>query len=433
MLMLMWARFLKVSKLCYLLAAALIPIGAGNAQSPEYGSPEWRKDEEIGQPLFATQTFRRFSEQPGLCRLEVAVEVMNDMLQFVSDHDQFAASAELEISIIKDNGDQVFRSTKYPKRTVASYEQTNSRREYIVETFCADLPPSKYLVKVHLLDQESQQSRVIERNVELTLPSTRKLVALSDLILAATGDTDESGVPLAPIVNGTIQDKNAVLYCHFDLECLKPNAACQLRLFVIDSKGIRKLEDSLTVLNGWGSTSYSLGFSCQDLLFSLYDVELDAICGGDTVVSRTQFRINYHGLPDAVRNLDQAIRQLKYVASDDEISRLSGAFPSRKEEEFIKFWNSNFPTPGEVMNGKMVEYYDRIEYANQQFSNGREGWVTDRGKVLVLFGKPNEIEHRTVEGETTVFEVWTYSTLNKRFVFEDEYGFGDYRLATPLW
>ncbi len=68
---------------------------------------------------------------------------------------------------------------------------------------------------------------------------------------------------------------------------------------------------------------------------------------------------------------------------------------------------------------------------NRNFSYTRkEGWKTDRGRVFIVFGPPDRVERGTPSRYTQGdYEVWYYDELREKFVFLDEYGFGDFRLV----
>ncbi len=55
------------------------------------------------------------------------------------------------------------------------------------------------------------------------------------------------------------------------------------------------------------------------------------------------------------------------------------------------------------------------------------------GMVYILYGTPNDIERHPFNISRKPYEVWYYYDLNRNFVFQDDNGFGDYRLVTPLF
>jgi GWxTD domain-containing protein len=114
---------------------------------------------------------------------------------------------------------------------------------------------------------------------------------------------------------------------------------------------------------------------------------------------------------------------------------------AREKEIFIEaFWKQRDPTPGTPENEFKEEHYRRIDYANRYF--GRQsplpGWKTDRGRIHIILGEPNDIQRFDNTAETYPAEVWFYqgkteSGLPPAFniVFFKEHGSGDYKLYSP--
>lgn len=82
------------------------------------------------------------------------------------------------------------------------------------------------------------------------------------------------------------------------------------------------------------------------------------------------------------------------------------------KHEIDRFWLSNI---GDMERASRVirEYYDRVEQANKQFSNFKEGWMTDMGMVYVLFGPPYYVE-RSLD---TMVWIYGYNRADPRRVF----------------
>src|SRR5215212_10193061 len=64
-----------------------------------------------------------------------------------------------------------------------------------------------------------------------------------------------------------------------------------------------------------------------------------------------------------------------------------------EREKFIEdFWNSRDLDPDTEDNEFKQEFFERVAYANEHFSSGKPGRLTDRGRTYIKFGKPDEIE-----------------------------------------
>ncbi len=139
----------------------------------------------------------------------------------------------------------------------------------------------------------------------------------------------------------------------------------------------------------------------------------------------------YAGMSEA--ELDKEFAVARYVAMPDEVNkykRLKGEDAKRK---FLsEFWKKRDPDKSTPINEFKIEYFRRVEYANQQFTIGsKEGWRTDRGRVYIMYGAPDEIERHPSEVDSKPYEIWYYHNIEGgvEFVFVDKAGFSDYILV----
>lgn len=81
------------------------------------------------------------------------------------------------------------------------------------------------------------------------------------------------------------------------------------------------------------------------------------------------------------------------------------------------------------------KYYERIAYANENFTSGIPGWRTDRGRTYIVLGKPDKIEKGKMNVENlddVLFEKWFYNNVigvgnNIEIVFLDPTGTQEFR------
>jgi GWxTD domain-containing protein len=152
-----------------------------------------------------------------------------------------------------------------------------------------------------------------------------------------------------------------------------------------------------------------------------------------TASSSRTFTVRWSDLPSFVQDLDKAIDQLRYVARESEMEYMREAKdPTEKRRRFLEFWKKRDPDPRTAENELMEEYYARVDYANKNFTHYVEGWRTDRGMVYIYLGAPDNIERYPFQSNSKPYEIWYYNQINRRYVFVDESGFGDYRLRSPL-
>jgi GWxTD domain-containing protein len=169
------------------------------------------------------------------------------------------------------------------------------------------------------------------------------------------------------------------------------------------------------------------------LLPQTYTIRVTAEGNGRREERTRTFGVRIPGVPPSITNLDDAVRQVKYIATSAENKQLRNASPREKPEVFREFWKRRDPTPKTEQNELMDEYYLRVQFSNENFTTNREGWETDRGRIYIVYGPPTDIERHPFEANSRPYEIWYYSPIARRFVFVDYTGFGDYTLAGPEW
>src|SRR5229473_2532259 len=115
-------------------------------------------------------------------------------------------------------------------------------------------------------------------------------------------------------------------------------------------------------------------------------------------------------------------QDVRWIISDEEKKAFMQLSNEEEREQFIEaFWDRRNPNPDSEDNEFKDEHYRRIEYANEHYAAGMPGWMTDRGRMYIVYGPPDEIEshpsggsyNRPIEeggGETSTFpfEDWRY-------------------------
>ncbi len=141
-------------------------------------------------------------------------------------------------------------------------------------------------------------------------------------------------------------------------------------------------------------------------------------------------------------------KDVEYIITSDEKKAYKALKTDEERENFIEnFWRRRDPDPDTEENEYREQYYERIAYANEHYASGIPGYKTDRGRIYITFGKPDEIETHPTGGAydrpsyegggsttTYPFEVWFYRHLDSvgdgiEIEFVDPTGTGEYRIA----
>ena len=139
-----------------------------------------------------------------------------------------------------------------------------------------------------------------------------------------------------------------------------------------------------------------------------------------------------------------------YIITDEERTAFKRLSTDDERQQFIEqFWLRRDPSPDSEENEFKEEHYRRIAYANERFASGIPGWKTDRGRIYITFGPPDEIESHPSGGtyerpmeegggttSTYPFEKWRYryiegvgSGTDINIEFVDPTMTGEYRMT----
>ena len=140
-----------------------------------------------------------------------------------------------------------------------------------------------------------------------------------------------------------------------------------------------------------------------------------------------------------------------YIITPEEKAAFKQLSNDEERDQFIEqFWLRRDPTPDTPENEFKEEHYRRIAYANEHYSAGIPGWKTDRGRIYIIWGAPDQIETHPTGGTydrpqeegggsttTYPYEDWRYRYLegigeNVELEFVDPCSCGDYHLTSDV-
>jgi len=170
-----------------------------------------------------------------------------------------------------------------------------------------------------------------------------------------------------------------------------------------------------------------------------FDVSLwsnDMVRLEDTLYKGDQSLVKlYKGFPK-VSTYEQMIEVIRYITNKEEYRKLIEA--NDKKAALDAFW---LEKAGSEERAKKIikSYYQRAENANQYFTSHTQGWKTDRGLILIIFGEPKTVT-KTLNSEFWNYgEQGKYSSLNFRFVkAKNPFSDNDFRMIRkeeykPVW
>ena len=131
--------------------------------------------------------------------------------------------------------------------------------------------------------------------------------------------------------------------------------------------------------------------------------------------------------------LDTLYAPLVYLMTANEQGVYSSLSLEGKRTWLRQFWAKRDQSPGTSRNEEREAFYGRIAEANRRFREGGAsqipGWRTDRGRIFIRYGDPDEVLDRRQSATTNPYVVWKFTRVRPlKFVFMDLTRFGNYTL-----
>jgi GWxTD domain-containing protein len=128
------------------------------------------------------------------------------------------------------------------------------------------------------------------------------------------------------------------------------------------------------------------------------------------------------------------VKKALIIASNYEYEKINmlGTIDAKKRFLYV-FWKDRDVDTTSTLNEALYNYRQLIENANKFYSIGtlKNGWSTDRGRILLKYGKPNQRDTKSHNGEKRAYESWFYDNIQGgvEFHFVDLNGYGNYQLV----
>jgi GWxTD domain-containing protein len=383
--------------------------------------------------FYADATFFPSPEHEGT--LEIHYDISYSQLQFLKKAEGFLARFEVQAVLYDAKSKQAAGDSWRRQVACSSYRETISPEGSYQETFKLGVPPGKYslVVRTENLDSEEGSSILIK----LDLKPFKSFPAISDLLIGrCRADSADSGSlrsRLVPFPRASFGERFPTVCVYGELSDAPAEidtGAVRIVWRVLDGQGSEKLRDTLDVTRGGRVSPFLFTYSVSDLTMGEHTLELFiGQAKGVPNASRT-FEVDETKF-DLEKNIDDTLVLLSYIASRSEIEPIKQATGAERKRLWLGFWKKRDTYPETPENEFLIEFFGRVGYANENFSSIQPGWKTDRGRIYIRRGPPDQVESRPFSPSGPAYEVWYYFERNLTFVFVDRMGLGNYELVGP--
>ena len=305
----------------------------------------------------------------------------------------YSKSSRDQLDILTENSDN------YTNQEVFSYEKK------------LDVEPGNYDIEVSVTDNSS--GRTVVRNTSTLIPDPESPVTNLTSIRLSGKIADQKNRQFSPITTYDVPSRLDSLKFDFQVtnndmdDPLTVNAS--LLKFEADTTAARRLS-----YNNYSSSSIQYqGVDVRDpeeidsnvrlldqagsvLIEYKYDLlergnyrfEVETVDQeGETIYRARDFAVKSNNYPSVASAREMAAPLIYIMDDDNHEEMMSISDPDSLKEAIDRFWLSNVGSQNRARS-VITMYYERVEQANKQFSNFKEGWKTDMGMIYILFGPP---------------------------------------------
>jgi GWxTD domain-containing protein len=390
------------------------------------------------QPDFEANLFN-FQGENGESSLTLYVRVKYSKLTFLKQRETFTAMYEIVASFLDSRGAMVCEKLWTDTVSTTKYAQTISKDLAREMSFNVNLPPGNYTAVIQFRDKESGRSSEQRRSISVK-NFKREEPSISSIMIVRTEFDTAGRVEYSPNLSSVValSSKEVGPQVYYEVYNAEKYETLTLKYTITQRTRREQVIDTYrrTLTPAGRQTRVLDTLSSQKIKGGDYLLTIGIEDKNQRIIDESSivFLVRVQGASFLIQDIDKAIEQLEYIATWEEISKMREAKThEEKVRLFNEFWKRYDPSPGTEENELQLEYYSRIEYANQNFSSYAEGWRTDMGRIFVKYGMPDVIERQPPMMNQRSYEIWEYQQHNLRLIFVDVSGFGSYRLLRPEW
>ena len=357
------------------------------------------------------------------------VSVPTRGLTFVRENDRYRASYSATLTLTrKEEAARRFESHQIVR--VAAFKETSRADESVLYQQIVLARPGTYDLSFALRDDAGGKGSSIEATVNVPRISSSLLsspIPVYDVVPRSSLDSLPRIVPTPKATLTLGQDSSLSVY----LEGYSANGTTlPLRVSVFgENASVPVWSDTVSLTRRGALFSGLFSVPLRQLGVGALTLSASGMTASDT--TRAPIFVTFgEDLP--VATFSEMVSYLQYFGSASRLQNLRDAPPNARASAWAAFMRATDPDPATPVNEAMRDYFGRIAQANARFrEEGGIGWLTDRGRVFVALGAPDQYyEPNTTDlNQRGRAQVWDYRRHRIQIVFIDQTGFGRWRMT----
>ena len=364
----------------------------------------------------------------------LTVALANRSLRFEREGDRYRAMYHVTLEVRQ--GTQLVRELRSRETVrVLALRETTRDDESVLYRQMLRVAPGTYEVRLTVRDERASRGSAVDATVgvpRFAPGSVSSPVAFYEVTPRERIDSLPQIVPTPRATAVFGRDSLIPVY----LEGYGPNGAFPVNVVVRAeggspgaSRNMPLWSDSLVLPRRGDLFSGTFGVPVGRLGVGVMSLAVSRAGSPDTV--RVPLFVAFgEDLP--VASFNDMLHYLRYYASPGRIEALRSATIDTRAQLWAAFLRETDPVAQTTEHEGLRDYFGRIAQANARFrEEGMTGWLTDRGRVMVALGNPDQIYQPMVGdiGQRGRTQIWEYRRERLQLVFIDQTGFGRWRLS----
>lgn len=357
----------------------------------------------------------------------LTVSVPTRALTFVREGDRYRASYSAALSLTRAN-EAARRFETHQIVRVASFRETTRSDESILYQQTVYARPGSYDLSFSLRDDAGGKGSSIEATVNIPRVAAGSLSSPIPVYEATPRSSLDSLPRILPTPRATItlgQDSILPIY----VEAYGNGSVLPLRAAVFSENASTPVWSDTASLIKRGVV-FSGVVNIPVARLGVGALTLAVTSNGTDTTKAPVFITFGEDLP--VATFSEMVTYLRYFGSSAKLQGLRDAPPDARAAAWAAFLHETDPDPVTPANEALRDYFGRIGQANTRFrEEGGLGWLTDRGRVFVALGPPDQFyEPNTTDlNQRGRAQIWEYRRQRLQVVFIDQTGFGRWRMT----
>lgn len=377
---------------------------------------------------------------------ELYVMIFTDNLKLTSKNNTNFADLSLSLNIKKSNG-EIKYDEQWQTEAEILIDTSKFGSKVIYDQWSRVFEPGVYKLELEVRDNIGGNVGTVRKEIEITAPAQQNLY-LSEIQFASdiVRDAEEQNIfnkgvlTVIPNPSRRYGILNPLLYFYFEIYNKKieqtKNITVSYEIESIDGTSLRSFNEKTINITG-AASGVPNGFNVSAIASGIYYLVIKVVDSAEqlTIQERRPFEVIQMDYLEKSPMLTEEQAEVfgemvKAISTQKNYELYQNLNLASKAKFLVQFWKQNDPDPTTDENEVFDRLMQRYQYANEHFSWGKlEGWKTDRGKVLLKNGMPDNIQRYHSEESTFPYEIWEYQERrNYIYVFGDLRNDGRYSL-----